>query len=313
MKRTTKYVYRVNPVTGEKEVAGMQQKEKPIQQDLRKPITTVKEEIVPVPSETGKNVFIRRIIKYLVVVDPVDGTKKVVNRQITEEPIEEFEDLQKLSLEDLTTERVISNEDEYDEGTSIIGRLQRLAKYEDRTMELDDTSDDDSYSGKELIDQIKNALVVEDHETHDVSDMDIQIPTISEENKKDLIYKNYKEYEDFVDNEDEQHQYLRKSEQYEAPKQEIKTKVSKQQMKAEEIIEDSSCCAPKSKHFKKNEKHGSKKETVAEDDEYDLYSVEETVTEKESAFSYFDNVSTSSKSHKSRKSRKNKDKDCIIM
>jgi len=324
MKRAIKYIYRVNPVTGEKEIAGKQQYEKPIQQDLREPISTVREQIVEVPSKSGKNVFIRRIIKYLTVVDPVKGTKKVVSRQTIEEPIEELENLNEVSLKDLTTERIVTNEDEYDEGTSIIGKLQRLAKYDDRNVELDDASDDDSYSGKELIDQIKNALVVEDHETNDVSDMDIQIPSnysISEENKKNLIYKNYKEYEDFVDNEKldkvnrEESQYLRKSEHHETPKQEIKTKLSKQQMKAEEIIEDSNCCAVKSSYFKKNEEKGdSNKEAVDNDDEYDLYFVEETtVTEKEPSYSYFDNVSTSGKSNKSRKSRKNKDKDCIIM
>jgi hypothetical protein len=351
MKRTIKYIYRVNPITGEKEIAGMQKMEKPIQ-DLNEQISTTREEIVEVPSESGKNIFVRRIIKYILVVDPVKGTKKVVSKQTKEEPIEELKDLYEISLADLTTERVITNDDEYDEGQSIIGKLQKLTKHEERTMTIDDTLEENSYSGKELIDQIKSALVFDDHETNDVSDMDINVnPSLSvnsysedpsRENKKNLIYKNYKEYENFVDNkkldmvneEEEEKQYLkRKSEQFvevektNVQNPEIETKISKQQMKAEEAIEDSNCCAVKSSYFnKKNEdevvetevtetvndyrrskesKKDSKPVEVVEEEEYDLHSV---TAPKE--FSYFDNVSTSSMS---RKSRKDKDKDCIIM
>ncbi|ORX47288.1 hypothetical protein BCR36DRAFT_95260 [Piromyces finnis] len=297
MKKTTKYIYKINLVTGEKEIVGMQQNEKPIQQTLQEPISIIKEEMIDVPSEIGKKTFVKRIIKYLIVVDPIKGTKKVVNKHISEEPIEDLKDLNEISLSNLVNEGVITNdEDEYNEGKSIIGKLQNLTKSEERIINLDDTLEDDSYSGKDLIDQIKNALVFEDHETKEISDMDIHINSsfnnyshsLSEdqltENKKNLIFKNYKEYEDFVDNEDLnivnekreediENQFLkRKSEEKYNIKRidvlqqhlDIQPEISKEKMKVEEKtekIENSNCCTIKSSCFKKDKENENKTKT----------------------------------------------------
>ncbi|OUM67704.1 hypothetical protein PIROE2DRAFT_68788 [Piromyces sp. E2] len=268
--------YRINPETGEREII-----DEPIEQ------------------------IVKKVITYLTTIDPITGERKDIiegqqiqsagnatisgTKDIVEIPSEEEQ-------QDLTTEKVITSKDEYDEGKSIIGKLQKLTKHEERTMTIDDTIEEDSYSGKELIDQIKNALVFEDHETKEISDMDINVdPTVgtysyslsedpSRENKKNLIYKNYKEYEDFVDNEkldiikeekeEKEKQYLkRKSEQFVdvekadkvQPKPEIKTKVSKKQMKTEKVIENSNCCAVKSSYFNKKNEEGKVEDKETED------------------------------------------------
>jgi len=210
MKRTIKYIFKVNPITGEKEIVGKQQMDKPISQ-TQEQIPITKEEIVEVPDESGKSIFVRRVIRYLYVIDPATGNKKVVSRKSSDEPLEELKGLNDVTLSSFSSERIVGDET-YDEGKSLIGRLQKLAK-QDKTVSgtIDDTIEEDSYNGKELIDRIKSALVFEDVESKEVSDMDIHIdPSASyslsedpsKENKKYLIYKNYKEYEDFVDNND---------------------------------------------------------------------------------------------------------------
>jgi len=307
MKRTIKYTIDVNPVTGEKEIVGTQQVEKPIQQDLNEPISAIKEEIVEVPSESGKNIFVKRIIKYLIVVDSTTGEKKVISKQTSDEPIEEITGLNDIDLASFTREKILSREDEYDvensinvefdneeyyEGQSIIGKLKSLTKQEEEPISpVDDIIEDESYSGKELIDRIRSALVMEDVETNDVSDMDIHIdPYISneesmiKENMESLIHKNYKEYEDFVDNNENLGEVV------------------------ENQVKDAPQPVPETKTVTTSEKK-QKKQKKQKGDDYDLYSVETTTTTvisgaEESAANYFGNGSGK---------ESEKDKDCIIM
>jgi len=300
MKRTIKYTIEVNPVTGEKEIVGTQQVEKPIQQDLKEPISTIKEEIIELPTDSGKNVFVKRIIKYLITIDPVTGEKKVVSRKTSDEPIEELLSLNDINLTSYTRERVLSDEDsieydndEFNEGQSIIGKLKRLTRQEEKPLgPIDDTIEDDSYSGKELIDRIKSALVMEDVETKDVSDMDIHIdPSISNqetrENMENIILKNYKEYEDFVDNDEKVNEVVER-----------------------EVVEDKINEQNKKLPVSENKVITTdKKQVKDDDDEYDLYSVETTTTTvisgaEDSKTNYFG---------KGNEKGSDKDKDCVIM
>jgi len=72
MKRTIKYITKINPITGEKDVVGTQQMDKPIQ-DTEEPITIIKEEIMENQSEQGQRIFIKKIIKYVIEIDSITG------------------------------------------------------------------------------------------------------------------------------------------------------------------------------------------------------------------------------------------------
>ncbi|KAG4092567.1 hypothetical protein H8356DRAFT_1702494 [Neocallimastix lanati (nom. inval.)] len=89
-KRTIKYTVNVHPITGDRDVVGKQQMDKPIQ-DLEEPVSLVKEEIVEVQSEIpGQRKFVKKIKNYNVKVDPITGEKKVIDEQNVEETIEGF-------------------------------------------------------------------------------------------------------------------------------------------------------------------------------------------------------------------------------
>jgi hypothetical protein len=200
MKRTIKYITKVNLTTGEKNIVGKQQMDKPIQ-DSDKPVTLIKEEIVEVPSEIqDKRNFIKRIIKYVIDINPVTNERKIIERQSIEEPIESFK---YLNLSEVKFTK--SEEDDFTEGNSVIDKLKSslLANNNEENYEInyDETVDEESYNGKELIDQIKNALTFDDVKSDDISDLDNKIIPSSTEDKKEIIYKNYKEYENYIDNE----------------------------------------------------------------------------------------------------------------
>jgi len=92
VKRIIKYVTRVDPVTGKKEVIEEEPIEETIEQS-QEPETSIKEEIVEVPSDIpGKTKLVKRTIKYIYRVNPYTGEKEIAGEQTTEEP---YEDLSK--------------------------------------------------------------------------------------------------------------------------------------------------------------------------------------------------------------------------